>query len=71
MFAPFLALRKGWSVYFSYDVKFAGLGLACVYMTVLGFDNISNGKLPVRFPLYWYSIIEHFMDKVGFYFGIT
>jgi len=23
-------------------VKFAGLGLACVYMTVLGFDNISN-----------------------------
>ena len=43
MFAPFVALKKGWSIYFSNDVKFAGMGLALVYMTVLGFDNISTG----------------------------
>ena len=43
IFAPFVALRTGWSAYFSYDLKFAGMGLACVFMTVLGFDNITNG----------------------------
>lgn len=28
----------------SYKVAFAGLGLATLYMTVLGFDNITVGK---------------------------
>lgn len=34
---------KGWKSYFSHHVKFAGLGLACLYMTVLGFDSITTG----------------------------
>ncbi|KAJ8314091.1 hypothetical protein KUTeg_008652 [Tegillarca granosa] len=32
-----------WRIYIRYDVAFAGLGLACLYMTVLGFDNITVG----------------------------
>lgn len=27
-----------------YRVAYAGLALACLYMTVLGFDNITTGK---------------------------
>ena len=34
---------QGWITYFNHPVKFAGLGLACLYMTVLGFDNITYG----------------------------
>merc|ERR1719167_1535605 len=33
----------GWVTYFNHPVKLAGLGLACLYMTVLGFDNITYG----------------------------
>ncbi|XP_072179772.1 ferroportin-like [Diadema setosum] len=34
---------EGWKVYHSYDEFWAGLGLAFLYMTVLGFDSITNG----------------------------
>jgi len=33
----------GWSYYWSHPVRGAGLGLACLYMTVLGFDTITWG----------------------------
>ena len=34
---------KGWRCYASHRVRNAGLGLACLYMTVLGFDSITWG----------------------------
>merc|ERR1712013_109116 len=34
---------QGWLTYFNHPVKLAGLGLACLFMTVLGFDNITYG----------------------------
>jgi len=34
---------QGWFTYFNHPVKLAGLGLACLFMTVLGFDNITYG----------------------------
>ena len=43
-FSGFLTLIRGWKTYMKYDVAFAGLGLATLYMTVLGFDNITVGK---------------------------
>ncbi|XP_052802282.1 solute carrier family 40 member 1-like isoform X2 [Mya arenaria] len=43
MFSGILVLYRGWRVYMRYQVAFAGLGLACLYMTVLGFDNITVG----------------------------
>ncbi|XP_067931981.1 solute carrier family 40 member 1-like [Watersipora subatra] len=43
LFSVFFTLKTGWSVYFSYRVKYAGMGLAALYMTVLGFDNITIG----------------------------
>ncbi|XP_046573526.1 solute carrier family 40 member 1-like [Haliotis rubra] len=43
MFSSFVVLYKGWRTYMTYDVANAGLGLACLYMTVLGFDNITTG----------------------------
>ncbi|XP_046326039.2 solute carrier family 40 member 1-like isoform X2 [Haliotis rufescens] len=43
MFSSFVILYKGWRTYLTYDVANAGLGLACLYMTVLGFDNITTG----------------------------
>lgn len=44
MFTSFLTLYRGWRTYMKYEVAFAGLGLAALYMTVLGFDNITVGK---------------------------
>ncbi|XP_076461583.1 ferroportin-like isoform X2 [Babylonia areolata] len=37
----FLALYRGWRTYMRYSVALAGMALACLYMTVLGFDNIT------------------------------
>ena len=34
---------RGWSVYCHHHVREAGLGLAMLYMTVLGFDAITWG----------------------------
>lgn len=34
---------RGWAKYMGHKIRNAGLGLACLYMTVLGFDNITWG----------------------------
>merc|ERR1719315_490009 len=34
---------EGWKTYMKHPVMKAGVGLACLYMTVLGFDNITYG----------------------------
>lgn len=34
---------KAWVLYWKYPVRNAGIGLACLFMTVLGFDNITYG----------------------------
>ena len=34
---------QGWKTYMKHPIRFAGLGLSCLYMTVLGFDNITYG----------------------------
>jgi len=34
---------NGWCTYMKHPVMKAGIGLACLYMTVLGFDNITYG----------------------------
>ena len=39
--ARVIGFYKGWISYVRHDVRFAGLGLALLYMTVLGFDNIT------------------------------
>ena len=41
--APFESTREGWREYFRHSVRYAGIGLALLYMTVLGFDNITYG----------------------------
>ncbi|KAH9513331.1 hypothetical protein Btru_034644 [Bulinus truncatus] len=41
VFASFIAMYKGFRKYFSYDVMYAGLALAFLYLTVLGFDEIT------------------------------
>ncbi|XP_060683345.1 solute carrier family 40 member 1 [Hemiscyllium ocellatum] len=43
VFGPFLTLRDGWVAYYNQDVFWAGMGLAFLYMTVLGFDCITTG----------------------------
>ncbi|XP_014778448.1 solute carrier family 40 member 1 isoform X1 [Octopus bimaculoides] len=42
-FSGIFTLYNGWSVYLKYDVAPAGFGLALLYMTALGFDNITVG----------------------------
>lgn len=42
-FDSFVVLFRGWKTYMSQRIVFAGLGLACLYMTVMGFDNITTG----------------------------
>jgi len=34
----------GWKDYWQSPVRNAGLGLSMLYMTVLGFDNVTNGR---------------------------
>ncbi|KAJ8313529.1 hypothetical protein KUTeg_008090 [Tegillarca granosa] len=43
MFKTFITLHVGWKTYRGYDVAYAGIALSCLYMTVLGFDNITVG----------------------------
>ncbi|CAH1238030.1 SLC40A1 [Branchiostoma lanceolatum] len=43
MFHSFFTLYNGWKIYFQQTCFRAGLGLSCLYMTVLGFDNITVG----------------------------
>lgn len=43
IFKTFIMLFRGWKIYIKYDVAFAGLGLAALYMTVMAFDNVTVG----------------------------
>ncbi|XP_005996590.1 solute carrier family 40 member 1 [Latimeria chalumnae] len=40
---PFIIFRDGWVAYYNQSVFLAGMGLAFLYMTVLGFDCITTG----------------------------
>merc|ERR1719315_261186 len=40
---PLQEALTGWKTYMTHPVMKAGVGLACLYMTVLGFDNITYG----------------------------
>jgi len=44
---------KGWVSYMTHDVRNAGLGLACLYMTVLGFGNITWGYCMLQCVQEW------------------
>ncbi|XP_070565076.1 ferroportin-like isoform X2 [Ptychodera flava] len=43
MFSVVLDFVNGWKVYMDHQVRFAGLGMAFLYMTVIGFDYITTG----------------------------
>lgn len=45
MVDPFIVLGRGWTTYARQRVVFAGLGLAGLYMTVLGFDSVTTGYI--------------------------
>lgn len=40
---PFTTFKNGWIAYYNQSVFWAGMGLAFLYMTVLGFDCITTG----------------------------
>ncbi|XP_030066115.1 solute carrier family 40 member 1 [Microcaecilia unicolor] len=40
---PFRTFRDGWTAYYHHSVFLAGMGLAFLYMTVLGFDSVTTG----------------------------
>lgn len=40
---PFRTFKNGWIAYYNQSVFWAGMGLAFLYMTVLGFDCITTG----------------------------
>ena len=43
VFGSFLAIGRGWRTYMKHPVMRPGMGLAFLYLTVLGFDNITTG----------------------------
>ncbi|KAI1899448.1 hypothetical protein AGOR_G00061900 [Albula goreensis] len=43
MTEPFRTFRDGWVAYYNQSIFLAGMGLAFLYMTVLGFDCITTG----------------------------
>lgn len=48
MAEPFRTFRDGWVSYYNQPVFLAGMGLAFLYMTVLGFDCITTGFVNVE-----------------------
>ena len=42
---PFITLYQGWGIYINQPIVLAGLALSFLYMTVLGFDNITTGNV--------------------------
>ena len=40
--SPYHTLVNGWSVYIKQDIALAGVGLACLYLTVLGFSGVTT-----------------------------
>ena len=44
---------RGWVSYMTHDIRNAGLGLALLYMTVLGFDNITWGYAMIQCVPEW------------------
>ncbi len=40
-----LVLPRGWRTYSAQPCVLAGLGLALLYMTVIGFDNVTTGAI--------------------------
>lgn len=40
---PLRTLKAGWKAYYNQSIFFAGMSLAFLYMTVLGFDCITTG----------------------------
>ena len=40
---PFITLYQGWGIYMRQPILLAGVALSFLYMTVLGFDNITTG----------------------------
>lgn len=45
--ASFITLRRGWKIFRGYNVAFAGLSLASLYLTVLSFHHITVGMYKV------------------------
>ena len=43
LYEPFLTIIKGWKTYLRQKIVYAGLSLAFLYMTVLGFDAVTIG----------------------------
>jgi iron-regulated transporter 1 len=43
-FSWVMTLVNGWKIYMRQSIVLAGLSLAAIYMTVMAFDNITNGK---------------------------
>ena len=40
----FITTARGWKTYIKQDIMPAGQALSLLYMTVIGFDNITNGE---------------------------
>ncbi|XP_055887894.1 solute carrier family 40 member 1-like isoform X2 [Biomphalaria glabrata] len=48
LFSGFTIIVYGWKTYASYQVMLTGISLAFLYMTVLGFDNITVGYAKIQ-----------------------
>ena len=51
MFGPFITLIRGWHTYAKQRVVFAGISLAFLYITVLGFDSTTTGTCGKKDPI--------------------
>ncbi len=57
---------NAWKTYISYTVSWAGMGIACFYMTVMGFDSITNGYgYSIGVPEYMIGIMRAFGSIAG------
>ncbi|CAG5130992.1 unnamed protein product, partial [Candidula unifasciata] len=68
MASSFIILYRGLRTYFSCVTKWPGLALACLYLTVLGFDDITVGYATM---LGFSGSILGIMMGIGAGFGIT
>lgn len=74
LYGPFTTFIRGWRTYGRQTVVHAGLALAFLYMTVVGFDSVTVGKAditPTFWPTWVWGIVPSYITGYIYGNGVT
>lgn len=68
LLAPYMSVRDGWKIYWSQEIALAGVSMAVIYLTVLGFSGVTSAYfLTQGVP----NVAIGVAQGVGAIFGVT